>query len=76
MTAAKCSPLTVENGKASSTAAGDLTATVDITCEDGYKKVGTIAVCSPDGPGKAAWTNVPTCAGRLEGCLRAWMSCK
>merc|ERR1712150_209050 len=40
---------------------GKTMATVDITCDDGYKKVGTSATCSPNDSGRAAWTNVPTC---------------
>merc|ERR1712048_993704 len=34
---------------------------VDITCDYGYKNSGKIPVCTGDGPGKAAWTNIPTC---------------
>ena len=66
-TAAECPVLTVANGKSSSTSASKTNDVVEITCDDGYKKVGTAATtCSPDGPGKSAWTNVPTCAGGLE----------
>ena len=64
VTAATCPPLTVANGKASSDSPSKTMETVNITCEDGYKKVGTIATCSPSGPGKAAWTNIPICTGR------------
>ena len=69
ITAVTCPPLDVDNGKASSTSPSKVTETVDIACDDGYKKVGTSATCSPAGLGKAAWTNIPKCEGRLQGCL-------
>jgi len=56
-----CPALTVDNGKASSNSASRETQTVEITCDDGYKKIGTSAVCSSAGSGKVAWTNIPTC---------------
>jgi len=61
----ECPPLTVENGKASSSSPSKTMETVDITCNYGYKKFGTRAICSPDGPGKAAWKNIPICAAVL-----------
>ena len=69
MTAATCPALNVDHGKASSTSASNVAEVVDITCDDGYSKVGTNATCSPDGPGKAAWTNPPFCEGLLEDCM-------
>ena len=64
-TAAECPALTVVNGKSSSDSASKTIEVVEVTCDDGYKKVGTGATtCSPDGPGKAKWTNVPSCEGR------------
>ena len=76
MTAATCPALDVDHGKASSTSPSNVAEVVDITCDDGYSKVGVNATCSPDGPGKAAWTNVPSCEGLLEDCMdggtQAW----
>ena len=69
MAAATCPALSVNHGKASSTSAGNVAEVVDITCDDGYSKVGTNATCVPDGPGKAAWSNVPSCEGLLEDCM-------
>ena len=63
--AATCPALTVKNGKASSTSRSKTMETVDITCDHGYKNSGKIPICTGDGPGKAAWTNIPTCEGRL-----------
>ena len=61
ITAAECPALTVGNGTSSSTSASKTTETVEVTCDDGYNKVGTgSTTCSPDGPGKSAWTNVPS----------------
>ena len=67
--AATCPPLTVANGKASSTSASKTMETVDITCDDGHRKFGTSATCTPTGPRQVAWKNIPICAGRLSGCL-------
>ena len=77
VTAATCPPLTVANGKASSDSPSKLMETVDITCDDGYKKVGTNATtCSPSGPGNVVWKNIPTCEGRSKAvCLIAQMRC-
>ena len=69
MAAVECPPLTVEHAKSLSTADSDLAKikNMDITCDDDYEDVGTKAVCSLDGSGKPAWTNVPTCEGWSEG---------
>ena len=71
VTAATCPSLTVDHGKISSQKTNE---TVNITCDAGYTQVGTGATCSPAGPGKAAWTNIPTCEGRLDDWLfkRTW----
>ena len=64
---AMCPPLTVDHGKTSSNSASKETETVDITCDDGYEKVGTSATCSPNDSGKLEWKDIPTCEGRSEG---------
>ena len=69
MAAATCPALIVENGVASSTSPSNVTEVMDITCDDGYSKVGTSATCSPAGPGKATWTDIPFCEGLLEDCM-------
>ena len=71
MTASTCPALVVTNGTASSASPSEVTQIVDITCDDGYIQHGTSATCSPDGVGKAKWTNIPTCEGLLKGCLYA-----
>ena len=77
ITAVTCAPLDVDNGKASSTSPSKVTETVEITCDDGYNKTGTSAVCSSAGSGRVAWTNIPTCEGRLQACfLKARMNSK
>ena len=65
MTAATCPRLSVIHGKVSATSPSKTMETVDIICDDGYKKFGTDAICSPTGPGKAAWKSIPICAGWL-----------
>ena len=70
MTAVTCPALTVENGVASSTSPSQPMETVEITCNVGYKQVGgTSVMCSPTGPGKSAWKDIPTCEGLLGDCL-------
>ena len=69
MAAAKCDPLIVENAQPiSDKFTGD---TVDLNCGEGFMQVGGSATCSPNGPGKAAWTNIPKCEGLFAGCLCA-----
>ena len=62
-----CAPLTLDHGKASSDSPSKAMETVDITCDDGYEKVGTSATCSPNDSGKLEWKDIPTCEGRSEG---------
>ena len=58
-----CPTLIVANGKASSTSPSTVKETVEITCDDGYEKTGTRAVCSSTRSGQVAWTKIPTCEG-------------
>ena len=65
-----CSPLIVRNGKASTTSFTKILETVDVTCDNGYERVGDkSALCIPEHPNKAAWKNIPKCEGRLQDCL-------
>merc|ERR1712224_1028912 len=59
-----CSPLIVRNGKASTTSFTKILETVDVTCDNGYERVGDkSALCIPEHPNKAAWKNIPKCEG-------------